>query len=441
MTKFLKAFIYLGASLFLFFLLREYLPKYTGALTVYLVLWILDGYLWISTRSYLRRQGRALFVVASGFYWLPFALIFAGVIYGWFHLFPEWDTILRTEYINLIQIGYAVKLFPFAARISLDAVRLVFGRPLPQIAYGRKTPLKRNRLMTSGWVLGLLTGLTLLSGHLLWQFNFRAEKVQHQINDLPHSFDGLRIVQLSDMHLGNWICERKLVEVVERVNKFNPDLIFVTGDEATFTALDVIRFQPILAKLHAREGIFVVYGNHDYGQYYKAKNPKEVYVNMDRFGRAYNELGWTLLCNEQRILIRGTDSIAILGVHNWGAEARFPKLADIIKAEQGAEHVATKFLLSHDPTFWETYISKRQPDIDLTFSGHTHGGQIGTETGKIRFSLVSMLHPYWAGLYQKTWPDGNMQYLYVNRGLGTVGYQGRIGIPPEITLFILNSPR
>jgi predicted MPP superfamily phosphohydrolase len=436
MMKFVKAAVYIAASLFLFFLLRDILPKYAGAMKVYLVLWLLDGYLWISTGAALRKKGTGIFLVAGFLYWLPMLLILGGIIYGWYFNFLEWNIFFRTEFLNIIQIGYAIKVIPVFTRIIADIGRAVFGDQPAQGAYGVKTVAKRNWLMTTGWGLGFLLGATLLAGHVLWQYNTRVNQVNLAIRDLPPSFDKLRIVQISDLHLGNWNCHSKLDDLVERVNALKPDLIFVTGDVATFSTLDVIRFKPTLAKLQAASGIFVIYGNHDYGQYYKYKNLQEVYDNMDRFGNVYKELGWTLLCNEQRVLTRDSDSIAILGVENWGAEERFPKLADIVRAEKGTENIATKLLLSHDPTYWEKFITPRHPEVDVTFSGHTHGGQIGFESPELSFSLVSMLHPYWAGLYSDT-TAGSTRYLYVNRGLGTVGYSGRVGIPAEITLILL----
>jgi uncharacterized protein len=439
MRKFIKAAAYIAVSLALFFLLREIFPKYAGPMKVYLILWVLDGYLWVSTASYLRKKGRIVYYAAKLLYWTPFLLIIAGIIYGWFHPFLDWNILLRTEFLNIIQTGYAIKFFPIVARVLNDAVLLTFGPRRNEGTYGRKAPSHRNGFMITGWVLGFALGIVLMAGHVVWQYRFRVEKVDLTLTDLPHSFDRLRIVQISDLHLGNWVCQKKLDELTDRVNRLNPDLIFVTGDMATWSARDVAGFKPSLRRLRAKEGIFVIYGNHDYGQYYKVHNLQEVYDNMARFGRIYKNLGWTLLCNQQRILVRGGDSIAVIGVENWGAEARFPKLADLVSAEKGTENVATKLLLSHDPTYWEQYITNRHPEVDVTFSGHTHGGQIGVETKGLKFSLVSLLHPFSAGLYSDTTATGGIQYLYVNRGDGTVGYFGRIGIPPEITLFIMHS--
>lgn len=438
MSKFIKAAIYVAASLLLYFLLREALPKYREALGVYLALFLFDGYLWMSTGPYLRKRGILVHLLGGLFYWLPFLLILASGIYGWFVPFPSWNTILRTEVTTFILIGYGIKVIPVITRVISDIIRLLFGKPRTPSIYGRKPVEPKNMLMITGWVLGAALGILLIAGHFAGQYRFQVNQVKLTIKDLPPSFENFRIVQISDLHLGNWNCPHKLDEAVTRINNLRPDAIFVTGDAATFSSLDVIRFKSSLKKLKAREGIYVIYGNHDYGQYYKVKSRQEVYDNMKRFGEFYHELGWMLLCNEEKIIARGTDSIAVIGVENWGEEKRFPKLADLIKAEKGTEKIATKLLLSHDPSYWEKYITKYHPEVDVTFSGHSHGGQVGLELPGLRFSLVSGMHPYWAGLYTDTTEQGKVQYLYVNRGLGTVGYNGRVGIMPEITLFTLS---
>jgi len=161
--------------------------------------------------------------------------------------------------------------------------------------------------------------------------------------------------------------------------------------------------------------------------------------NMLDLYRFYNELGWKLLRNENEILVINEDSLAIVGVENWGAVRRFQRKADMPKALTGTETIPVKLLLSHDPTHWDSIVSKSYPEIDLTFAGHTHGGQVGVETSQWKWSVVQYLYPEWAGLYQKEWDDSTTQYLYVNRGAGTIGYAGRVGIWAEITLIILRS--
>jgi predicted MPP superfamily phosphohydrolase len=159
---------------------------------------------------------------------------------------------------------------------------------------------------------------------------------------------------------------------------------------------------------------------------------------MEEMYRFYNDLGWKLLRNENQILERGEERIAIVGVENWGSHKRFPKYGDLNKAMKGTEEVPYKILMSHDPSHFEKKVAGRQMDVDLTLSGHTHGFQFGVEYRNFKWSLAQYMYKYWAGLYSVTTGDKE-QYLYVNRGLGMVGYPGRVGILPEITMITLET--
>jgi predicted MPP superfamily phosphohydrolase len=151
----------------------------------------------------------------------------------------------------------------------------------------------------------------------------------------------------------------------------------------------------------------------------------------------YKELGWNLMLNKSGKIGKGADSIVLLGVENWGAAKRFQKYGDIEKAMQGVNKAGFSILLSHDPSYWDSITSHTHPEIALTLSGHTHGGQIGIETGRVKWSILSASNPFWGGLYTRQ-TGSYLSTLYVNRGLGTVGYAGRVGIKPEITLIILH---
>jgi hypothetical protein len=247
----------------------------------------------------------------------------------------------------------------------------------------------------------------------------------------------LKIVQVSDIHLGSWSCARELEKAVTMVDSLHPDVIFFTGDIANYSTYDVIPFEHILAGMKAKEGIFAILGNHDYGMYTTWPSDLAQEVDERELYSFFHLLGWKLLLNQHAILRRGNDSIAILGVHNWGKGYRFQKLGNIPKSQEGIENMPIQLLLSHDPSFWDSIICHKYQNIDVTFSGHTHGFQFGIEWGKIRWSPAQYLYKQWAGLYEKPVPGSHPQYLYVNRGLGSIGYPGRIGILPEITVFTL----
>jgi predicted MPP superfamily phosphohydrolase len=178
-------------------------------------------------------------------------------------------------------------------------------------------------------------------------------------------------------------------------------------------------------------------GNHDYGDYISWPSKEAKTKNLDYLHEIYKYMGWKLLLNEHVIIHRGCDSIALIGVENWGGTSRFPRLGDLGKATKGIENTAVQLLLTHDPSHWDRIVKKDFRNIDITFSGHTHGFQFGLECCGIRWSPSQYMYKEWAGLYTEPVTGSHPQYLYVSRGLGTIAYPGRIGILPEITLFIL----
>jgi len=213
--------------------------------------------------------------------------------------------------------------------------------------------------------------------------------------------------------------------------------IFFTGDLVNYKTGEAYRFENILNKLKAGYGIFATLGNHDYGDYTRWPSQTAKMKNLTDLYEFFDRLGWKLLNNEHHLLENEDGQLAVIGVENWGAYSRFPKYGDIEKAAAGTEDAAVKLLLSHDPTHWDVVISKKYPDIDVTFAGHTHGFQFGIDTRRVKWSPAQWVYKHWAGMYQNPAATEKPQYLYVNRGLGTIGYPGRVGILPEITLFEL----
>jgi predicted MPP superfamily phosphohydrolase len=193
-------------------------------------------------------------------------------------------------------------------------------------------------------------------------------------------------------------------------------------------------FLDVFDKIRAKHGVYSVLGNHDYGDYVPWSSPEEKAANLDTLKGMQAQMGWKLLLNEHQLLnIRG-EQVAVIGVENYSTHMRFPKYGDLKRAVQGTEEARLKLLLSHDPSHWESQVITEHPDIDLTFSGHTHGMQCGVEIpGWFKWSPVQYVYKQWAGLYRQ-----GRQHLYVNRGLGFLGYPGRVGILPEITVLELS---
>jgi predicted MPP superfamily phosphohydrolase len=252
------------------------------------------------------------------------------------------------------------------------------------------------------------------------------------IPHLPEAFSGLKIVQLSDLHLAGFYHQPHYIgQVVEQVNQLQPDLILFTGDMVHNFSEEMDPFMESLKLLRAPLGKFAVLGNHDYGHYFQWDTEAEEEANLEQVKMKIRSAGFDLLLNEYRTVTLNGHSLQLLGVENWG-KPPFPQRGDLNRAMQGTDPELLKILLSHDPSHWDLMVKDRE-DIILTLSGHTHGMQFGLEIGNFRWSPSQWTYKQWAGLYKE-----NGQYLYVNRGLGYTGYPGRVGIRPEITLLELN---
>ncbi|HKK10641.1 MAG TPA: metallophosphoesterase, partial [Bacteroidales bacterium] len=269
-----------------------------------------------------------------------------------------------------------------------------------------------------------------------WAYDFKIWKHRVSLPNLPQSFNGFRIVQISDMHLGTMATENSLKEAVRMINELKPDVIFFTGDLVNYATSEAFRFQHVLADLEAKHGIYATLGNHDYGDYKKWDSAEEKQENMEDLYDFFRDLRWKLLNNENDVIEMNGEQIAVLGVENWSAYPRFPKRGDMKKALKDVGSVPVKLLLSHDPTHFSSEVVQSYPEIDIAFAGHTHGMQFGIEIPGVKWSPAKYMYKHWAGLYEDT-RHGKPQYLYVNRGLGVIGYPGRIGIMPEITLMEL----
>jgi len=314
-------------------------------------------------------------------------------------------------------------------------------------ARAKKTgkPIHQGANMNRGKFLrtvGLATGGLFFSGMVIgmvkWAHDFRVRRVSLNFPHLPGPFDGLRIVQISDLHLGSWASVDPIEEAAQIINELNPDLVLFTGDLVNYSTKEAFRFREALRDIKARHGVYAILGNHDYGDYVNWPSEADKLENMTSLYSFFNEIGWKLLRNENHILEIEGERLALIGVENWSASNRFPKLGNLGKAIAGAEDSPVKILMSHDPTHWEKEVSLKYQDIDLTLSGHTHGFQFGVELKHFKWSFAQYVYKYWAGLYKNEETEKS-QYLYVNRGLGMIGYPGRVGILPEITLFTLNA--
>jgi hypothetical protein len=283
--------------------------------------------------------------------------------------------------------------------------------------------------------LGLASGATLF-GTLVYGFgnkyNYDVKRIKLAFDNLPGAFKGLKIVHISDIHSGSFTNKAGVQKGIHKIMNEKPDLILFTGDLVNDRAIEMKDYKEVFAQLTAPMGVYSILGNHDYGDYVRWESEAAKRENLEVLKTVHKEIGWRLLMNEHVVLEKRGEKIAVLGIENWGGKGRFPKYGKMHKAHPGTENYPFKILLSHDPSHWEAEVLTKYSDVDLTLSGHTHGMQFGVEIPGFKWSPVQYMYKQWAGLYET-----GKQKLYVNRGFGFIGYPGRVGILPEITVMEL----
>jgi uncharacterized protein len=315
-----------------------------------------------------------------------------------------------------------------------DVVRSVVG--LGQKIFGfEKTswiPERRKFVSQMALVLAAIPFGSMLYGMFVGKYNYKVLKYRLYFPDLPDAFDGYRITQISDIHVGSFDNREKIAYGIQLINEQNSDLLLFTGDMVNNLAEEMEPWKDLFSTLKAPDGVFSVLGNHDYGDYVPWKSDKEKAENLERLKNIQAELGFQLLLNEHRYLTKEDQKIALVGIENWGTGG-FKKAGDLDKASAGLEKEEFKILMSHDPSHWQNQVIDDPKKYHLTLSGHTHGMQFGIEIpGWIKWSPVQWRYKYWAGMYQE-----KEQWINVNRGFGYLAYPGRVGIWPEITVIEL----
>ena len=284
--------------------------------------------------------------------------------------------------------------------------------------------------------LGIAAGTTLFGTLIAGfrnQYHYEVRRIKLNYPNLPAAFKGLKIVQISDVHSGSFMDVKAVQHGVDMVMQEQADLILFTGDLVNNEATEMDDYKEVFNKLKAPLGVFSTLGNHDYGDYvqWPIKGVSKL-QNLENLKQVHADIGWRLLMNEHVALEKNGEKIALLGIENWSAKGRFPKHGKMNEAHKDTEDYTFKILMSHDPSHWDAQVRPQYPSVDLTLSGHTHGMQFGVELPGFKWSPVQYMYPQWGGLYEQ----GN-QKLYVNRGFGFLGYPGRVGILPEITVIEL----
>jgi predicted MPP superfamily phosphohydrolase len=288
----------------------------------------------------------------------------------------------------------------------------------------------------AGLALAALWTGSLIYGVSRGKYRFRTEKVPLNFPNLPKSFDKLRIVHISDMHLGSFNGDLESVTPgFEMIQSLNPDIIVFTGDLVNNYSSEAEMWIPLLKALHAPLGKYSILGNHDYGDYAMRNMPEAKALHQKRLVEIHEECGFRLLRNEHAKVELNGEHLILIGSENWGIG--FHQYGDLDKAMSGIDAAEFCILLSHDPTHWSEHVVGKR-NIPVTLSGHTHGAQMGLELPQfgIKFSPVSLRYKRWGGLYTE-----NEQHLYINRGFGFLAFPGRVGMPPEITMIELSCQR
>ena len=312
----------------------------------------------------------------------------------------------------------------------------MFSSPAP--APDSLTPVPSNSitrsdfLVRTGLVLASLPFVSLIYGMVRGAYDYQVKNVKLKLSNLPAAFHGYKIVQISDLHVGSFVSTDPLEEAVRIINSTEPDLILFTGDLVNNRSDELNPHKAALSKLKAKHGIFSTLGNHDYGDYVPWDSQEAKEENLKTLINGHREMGWNILMDEHRHIEKDGERITLIGVQNYSMHLRFPKYGSLPKATQDLQYSNFNILLSHDPSHWRGEVLKDFKDIHLTLAGHTHGFQFGVDLPNFKWSPVQYVYKEWAGLYT----EGD-QHLYVNRGLGFLGYPGRVGILPEITVFEL----
>lgn len=377
-------------------------------------------------------------IIQYGYWFITIFSISALLVYNFVN--PDLlNRVFRNFLLVWMFIHFVSKLFAILFMLVDDLIRLI-----KWMVYKTAVLTKQEKVISAGKVIsrsefltktaivaGTIPAVTMGFGIISGAYNYQVRKKTIYLPHLPASFDGMKIGQLSDIHSGSFYQKVPVQGGISMFLEEKPDIVFFTGDLVNSDSSEVKDYINVFNRVKAPLGVFSVLGNHDYGDYKQWPSTQAKKQNLQNLYAAHREMGWDLLLNENRTIRINGEAIGVIGVENWG-KGRFQKYGNLSKAYQGTEELPVKLLLSHDPSHWDAQVRTGFQDIDVTFSGHTHGFQFGLEIGDFKWSPSQYIYEQWAGLYRK-----QDQYIYVNRGFGFLGFPGRIGIWPEITVIEL----
>jgi len=408
-----------------------------GLIIISILLILIDIYIYRAIRSVSWKWKGQKHLSFAYIWWGYTFLLIAGVFVS---IFFNIKFLLRSIILVVFFLTFVSKIFILPFLIADDLRRIAiwikrkFNRKEEKIINKEKSIPRSEFLIKAGTLVAAIPLASLTYGVVSSAYDYRVKRRTLYLPNLPKAFDGIKLGQLSDIHSGSFYDRKAVIGGVDMLLKEKPDMIFFTGDLVNNVATEMYEYQDIFSKVKAPLGVFSVLGNHDYGDYHYGQGTSAAKIkNLADVKTTHKNMGWNLLLNENRRLKIDGEEIAILGIENWGV-GRFAKYGRMDLAIKDIDDVPVKLLLSHDPSHWRAQVLPEYPQIDAMFSGHTHGMQFGLVTEKFQWSPAQYVYKEWAGLYKE-----GMQQLYVNVGYGFLGYPGRVGILPEITIFELRS--
>ncbi|MBE7639516.1 metallophosphoesterase [Salegentibacter sp. BLCTC] len=372
---------------------------------------------------------------AVSHYFVVTLAVFANFLYQW--LTPVEGSLLTGAR------GYAFGFLLSVLLFKLILTLIMFGEDIYRLGVGTfekffsskedfSLPSRRKFLSQLALGIAAIPFASVLYGMYKGRYNFRVLNYTLYFEDLPEAFDGYRLAQISDVHSGSFDNEKKIKYGIDLLNEQGADIAVFTGDLVNNEASEMEPWKDLFGQIKAKDGVFSVLGNHDYGDYKQWNSAREKKENLDTLKETHANMGWKLLLNEHKFIEKNGEKIALVGVENWGAGG-FKKVGDLDKAGAGLSEKDFKILLSHDPSYWQEKIKNDKKNYHLTLSGHTHGMQFGIEIpGWFRWSPVQYRYQNWAGIYEEFG-----RYINVNRGFGYLAFPGRVGIWPEISVIEL----
>ncbi|GAB3017821.1 metallophosphoesterase [Niabella terrae] len=399
---------------------------------------LIDCYVYFALRSLFQTSSSKTKSVFTVIYWSISALAMLSLLLLPYFQFSAHNKLARSTIFALVFALFFGKLIA-ALFFLVDDIRRLFQwfagklfsakNEISEIAGTSTEAISRSSFFS--W-LGIIAGGSLFTSFIYGlsnKYNYTVKRVQLSYPNLPAGFKGMKAIHISDIHTGSLTNLKAVAKGVEMILAEKADIIFFTGDLVNNRSEEVGSYQQVFEKLKAPMGVYSILGNHDYGDYEHWNSPAAKQANLEVLKKIHSDMGWRLLLDETVALQRGDDHIGLTGVQNISGKSSFHSYGDLAKAVAGSAPFPFRILLSHDPSHWDKEVNTRYPEMDLMLSGHTHGMQFGVEIPGLRWSPVQYVYKQWAGLY-----ESGAQKLYVNRGYGFIGYPGRVGILPEITV-------